>query len=1259
MGVVYRAEDRERGKPVAFKVLHDDQRPDRFLREAAMLADLSHPAVVRYVAHGVTDRGELYLAMEWLDSSSLSSVLATRRLGLGECVLVLRRICEGLAVAHELGMVHRDLKPGNILLPDGELTHAKLIDFGIARRRFDPRITERGLLLGTLAYMSPEQARGAQLIETSSDVFSLGSLVYKCMTGDTPFGGGASTAVLAKILLDEPEPLSELAAGIPAAFDELVARMLAKAPEHRPRDARAVLNALVEIGADAPAAGAPAGITSRERRMVWTALLGGGASPEDTDTVAVAPLQTESGAERRLDELVNSSGGRADTLADGTRVASFVSGGTPKDDAEKAVRIAARMRDLFPERPVALGSGLGLVGGRAPVGEAIDACVRLIALTGPGCVTLDDATAELVGDSYEIARDPRGHAMLGARRDADGTRKLLGRATTCVGRDRELSTLDALFQECVEEPVARVALVVAPAGVGKSRLRYEIVRRARELRPDVEVLVGRAESVSAGSPFGLLRSALGQTLGVRDTESLTSNQARLEERVRRHARAATDVRQTAVFLGELTEIPFPVDAHDRLLAARQNPTLLGDAMRGAWLDFLADECRAHPVLLVLEDLHWGDLPTVNFVDAALAELHDLPLFVLALARPEVHDLMPKLWERREPIELRLGPLRKSASLALAREVLGESAEAAVVERAVELADGNAFFLEELIRAVADGREHLPATVLDMLQARLEALGPEPRRLLRAAAVFGEQFRHGGVIAVLGQSADEALVSSTLEDLTARELISKRREGGALSEIEYVFRHATLRDAVYATLTPDDRALGHRLAADWLSASGSGDALGLAEHYRQGLCPGPAARFYLSAAEQALEGADLAAVLARVQRALELNPDDSTRGELHYLAADAHFWRGEYLDAEHHARAAVDLLPAGSARWYVAIGALCSAAGTLGKDQELIAWAGRAMARAPIDEEARANQIVAMIRASHGHLKLGLHAAADELITRADELSADLSKLTLLGRAWVHHGRSARAYYDGDVGKFVAEVELALLDFDAIGDWRTGGNARANLGYAALSIGDFDRAERLLEEALGHTERLGLAGIGHYVLHNLGLVRAHRGRFEEAIELERRAIHEAETRNETLLIGASHLYMALILLMAGRPAEAELEAQKAQTAAPNVPVLIAQGLAAEATALLARAQPERALEKARAAFALLDERGTTDEAEGRVRCAMAEALAENGRLEEAREGARLAVTRLRERAEKLGDSGLARGFMENVPEHARLVALAEA
>src|SRR5262249_9597656 len=160
--------------------------------------------------------------------------------------------------------------------------------------------------------------------------------------------------------------------------------------------------------------------------------------------------------------------------------------------------------------------------------------------------------------------------------------------------------------------------------------------------------------------------------------------------------------------------------------------LMGDQTRRAWVDFIGARCAAVPLLLVLEDLHWGDLPTVRFIDEALRRLKDRPWMVLGLARPEVHELFPKLWAERDVQEIRLGELRPQAGARLVRQVLGERASVEMVARLVAQADGNAFYLEELIRAAAEGNtEALPETVLSMIQGRLEALDAEARRVLRA------------------------------------------------------------------------------------------------------------------------------------------------------------------------------------------------------------------------------------------------------------------------------------------------------------------------------------------------------------------------------------------------------------------------------------------------------------------------------------------------------------------------------------------------
>src|SRR5262249_31295097 len=151
-----------------------------------------------------------------------------------------------------------------------------------------------------------------------------------------------------------------------------------------------------------------------------------------------------------------------------------------------------------------------------------------------------------------------------------------------------------------------------------------------------------------------------------------------------------------------------------------------------------------------------------------------PWMVLGMARPELHERFPRLWSERKVHEIRLGELSRKASAKLARQVLGAGVGAETVERLVAQADGNAFYLEELIRAVAEGRrEALPETVLSMVQGRLEALDPRARRVLRAASVFGPTFWQGAVEALLGGGTGVQTLGECLEELERREWIYAR------------------------------------------------------------------------------------------------------------------------------------------------------------------------------------------------------------------------------------------------------------------------------------------------------------------------------------------------------------------------------------------------------------------------------------------------------------------------------------------------------
>jgi serine/threonine protein kinase len=257
MSVVYRARDRRLNRPVAVKVLppelaYDSAVRTRFTREAQTSALLSHPHIVPI--HDVGEReGIAYFVMALITGGNLATLLAREpRQPIDEIRRLLSEIADALAYAHVRGVIHRDIKPDNILL-DGETGRAMVTDFGIARAiEAGTRLTVTGVAVGTPTYMSPEQAVGEREIDGRSDIYSLGVLGYQMLTGRVPFTAGNSMALLMKQVAERPRPIAELRPETPKALREAVERALMKAPEDRWPTAAALRDALMFGDAPGP-----------------------------------------------------------------------------------------------------------------------------------------------------------------------------------------------------------------------------------------------------------------------------------------------------------------------------------------------------------------------------------------------------------------------------------------------------------------------------------------------------------------------------------------------------------------------------------------------------------------------------------------------------------------------------------------------------------------------------------------------------------------------------------------------------------------------------------------------------------------------------------------------------------------------------------------------------------------------------------------------------------------------------------------------
>src|ERR671932_1289662 len=234
MANVYLAEDQELGRRVAIKILndrhaHDASFVERFRREAKNAAALSHPNIVSIYDRGEAE-GTYYIAMEYLDGRSLKElILARGPAPISVAIDYARQVLAALRVAHRQGLVHRDIKPHNVLV-DGE-GRLKVTDFGIARAG-PSQMTEEGSIIGTAQYLSPEQAQGAP-VTPSSDLYSVGILLYELLTGTVPFSGDTPVELAMKHLSKVPDPPSRKRPDVPRDLDLVVMRALGKDPEER------------------------------------------------------------------------------------------------------------------------------------------------------------------------------------------------------------------------------------------------------------------------------------------------------------------------------------------------------------------------------------------------------------------------------------------------------------------------------------------------------------------------------------------------------------------------------------------------------------------------------------------------------------------------------------------------------------------------------------------------------------------------------------------------------------------------------------------------------------------------------------------------------------------------------------------------------------------------------------------------------------------------------------------------------------------
>jgi len=618
-----------------------------------------------------------------------------------------------------------------------------------------------------------------------------------------------------------------------------------------------------------------------ERRFVsvlFVDLVGFTARSESLDPEDVRAVLTP--YYERVRALAESFGGRVEKFIGDAVMGVFGAPTAYGDDPERAVRAALAIRDWADDDGlqirIAVNTGEAIVeldahperGEAMIAGDVVNTAARLQSAAPVGSVLVGEDTVRSTRGSIEYAP---AQPVVAKGKAAPVPAWLALRAIAAIGerppppvpmigRGRGLTLLTDIWQRVADERRAHFVTVFGPAGIGKSRIAFELSQRVAD--EGARVIRGRSTPYGVSSPYGAFAQQVKQVAQIFDSDGPDEAQAKLTEAVTTLAgRAAAE--EHGASLAALVGIDFGDDEIDR-------ETLIFSAR--VLVESLALDV---PTLLVYEDIHWADGSLLDLLETFGSRVREVPVLFVALARPELLTDRPN-WGGGLPAytAVRLEPLVGTAAADLAEQLLLHSDFPTNRAQAIaEAAEGNPLFIEELSATIAEGSADggaLPTSILGLVAARLDALPPDERAALVDASVMGRVFWRGGLLAITPRDHVAALLNSLEErDLIRREPVSRFQ-----GDQQFAFKHALIQEVAYATLPREARRERHRAVAHFLETASGGQAHeALAHHWREANEPGRAVEHLLAAAEHAGRGWAKERAVRLYGEALELVPAD--------------------------------------------------------------------------------------------------------------------------------------------------------------------------------------------------------------------------------------------------------------------------------------------------------------------------------------------------------------------------------------------------
>lgn len=1254
MGTVYRGRDLVRGDRVAVKVVREAtaEMLERLRREADVLSELQHPALVGFRACGEIQGVGAYIVLDWIDGFDLARRLRHGPLAFGDALELGRQLASGLASAHKRGIIHRDVKPQNVILRGGAPTRPVLIDFGIATLAGLPSgLTMVGLTIGTPGYMAPEQARGEAEMDARADVYGLGCLLFHCLAGSPPFVGDSAVAIVAESLLSEPPRLSSRMPAVPAAVDEFVSTLLAKERSKRPADGSEVERSLVELirDLDAGEQREPHGVSHVERRMlvaVSVVLNPTRDSLDPMETTIVDDPPRSSAASRRDPELRTSPirgaflpalasrfGGVLQAIHSKGLCATWSSTDSAMESAQRAARFALATIESDPLSAVGVAMGPSAVGA-APDEAIVTQATTLASEAGRALVSA--STQALLANEFSLHEFAPNVLELAHGHVTDALRT----SRPLRGRDRELALLEGSFVAVCEDRRAQVLFLTAEPGFGKTRLLRAFQERRESVASSL-CLYASANSVSTDTPLALVRLVVARALialGSLGGSFSTSEQALagLGQRSEWSAR----VPYLRRCLGEEVDTERGLATRDPLLIEAKTAEALGD---------LLTELGEHATSLVLaiDDADQADFASMRVLSLTIRRASQGALLCLIAAAKKVDPTFETRLGAVHCERIRVAKLSKLAASLLVRDELGERASTKRVTEIVNLAEGHPTLLRELVQqAVVAGEAPLvPTTLVASLESKLSRLDPELRRVLRAASIFDGAFWLGGLLAILGTD-DKRLVAAQLSLLADRDLIAASSASRFDDESEWTFAQPLLRDAAYGMLADADKLRGHALAAEWLVKMGESDDASLARHFEASGELEFAAVHWLAAARRAFALGDNAVAASLSNRTIGLAPDSETLTHAQLLLGELLAVGQHPLEALRLLREAASAFPRHSQRWLEAtmLEASVSMQHSASNHVDLVRELVTLLRNRPelVPKPHLLSHFVAWC------LRHRLADLANDVIEVLGEAAARGSPDDRGVPADLLRCRSWLAAFAGNYDLCLRHDREALRIATAVDDVRRTARCMVDIGYDLLMLGDFTEARDQLRGAIALAEPRGLVFLASSAKHNLGVALHRLGDDEAALALELRSIEEAQATGDLLSAAQCQNYAGQIYVALGQLEEAQLQFERALGVAtlPHVRCLIVAWLARVA---LRRGQPALAELRIREAESIA-ETVVLEEEWFLVPLVRIELLEERGETSAAEQAVREVMTKLVARADLIHDPALQKLFLTAIPDH---------